>query len=99
MRLKNTDHLFHASPWKANVLREDVAAGYDPRLAVGREPHRLSFIEFRVLESSHANQAIGHSGRQIFLLNIDKIPHHPANDRPQRRFGFPFSALPAGTPM
>jgi len=59
----------------------------------------LSFVEFRVLESSHTNQTICHSGRQIFLLNINKIAHHQTNSRWQRAYDLPFFPFSGRTPM
>src|SRR5258706_722926 len=63
MRLKDIDHVFYASSWKAKVLGEELTTRNNPRLAVCGEPHRLSPVEFRILESSHANQTIHHGGR------------------------------------
>src|SRR5260370_10443696 len=98
MWFENTDYLFHATSWKANVLGEDFTAGYDPRLTVGREPHRLSFVKFGVLKSCDANQAIYHSGRQALFLDIYKIAHHHTNIRRQRTGDLPFLSFPRWAP-
>src|ERR1700739_774968 len=63
MRFKELANLFYAASWKANVLGEDLSTRNNPRLSVCGQPHRLSPIEFGVLESSHANQTIHHGGR------------------------------------
>lgn len=55
---EDSDHLFEASPWETDVFGETLATGYDSWLAVGRESHGLSFVEFWILKSSNPNQAI-----------------------------------------
>src|SRR6266446_3657418 len=55
---EDSDHLFEASPREADVFGETLATGYDSWLAVGRESHGLSFVEFGILKSSNPNQAI-----------------------------------------
>src|SRR5216684_4320941 len=55
---EDSDHLFEASPRETDVFGETLATGYDSWLAVGRESHGLSFVEFWILKSSNPNQAI-----------------------------------------
>ncbi len=55
---EDSDHLFEASPRETDVFGETLATGYDSWLAVGRESHGLSFVEFGILKSSNPNQAI-----------------------------------------
>src|SRR6266851_1560627 len=55
---EDSDHLFEASPRETDVFGETLATGYDSWLAIGRQSHSLSFVEFWILKSSNPNQAI-----------------------------------------
>jgi hypothetical protein len=58
----------------------------------------LSFVKFWILNSSDANQAIYHPGRQALFLDIDKIARHHKNIRRQRTGDLSFLSFPRWAP-
>src|SRR5207249_494891 len=67
------------------MTREILGARDDAWLVVRRKPHRLRFVELRVLKSSQPQQAIPKPRMQAFFGNVDLI----AEDKFQRRRQFP----------
>jgi hypothetical protein len=67
------------------MMREILGARDDAWLVVRRKPHRLRFVELRVLKSSKPQQAILKPRMQAFFGDIDLI----AQDKFQRRRQFP----------
>lgn len=72
-RREECHDLVEASAWQGDVLRMQFGAGDDPRLVEDRQPHRLSAIEFRVLECREPDQLRYQSRRQVRALDIDLI--------------------------
>src|SRR5919201_4726329 len=78
-------NVIEAAAWQPDVMREILGARDDARVVVRRKPHRLRFVELRVLKSSQAQQAIPKPGMQAFFGDVDLI----AQDKFQRRRQFP----------
>jgi hypothetical protein len=58
---------------QSDVIGVVLRARNDSRLIVSREAHRLSFVEFRILERCQADEPVAECGRQHVLGNIDLI--------------------------
>ena len=65
--------LFETASWQTNVLQMVFGATNDTRFAVGRQPHSLGFVEFRILKRCKSKQAVSQSRRQRFLGDVDSI--------------------------
>ena len=50
-----------------------TSAGYNTRLFIGRQAHRLRLIEFGVLKGRQPDEPITQGGRQAFLGDVDLI--------------------------
>ena len=51
-------------------------AGDDPRLVIGRQPHRLRLVELGILERGQPQQPIAQSRRQALLGDVDLVAKH-----------------------
>src|SRR5436190_285807 len=58
---------------QSDVLSQILATRDNPRLAKGREPHRLRLIKLRILKRGQAKQTIHKNVRQIFLFDVDQV--------------------------
>ena len=48
----------------------------DPRLVVGRQPHRLGLVELGILEGGQPQQPIAEARRQAVLGDVDLVAQH-----------------------
>ena len=74
-------NIIKAAARQADVMRKILGARDDARLVVGRQPHRLRFVELGILKRRQPKQAVSKSRRQAFLGDVDLI----AEDEFQRR--------------
>lgn len=66
-------HVFQAASGKNKVLRMLFGTGDDARLVVGRQSHRLRFVELGILERSDSQQAIPQRCGQAVFGDVDLI--------------------------
>jgi hypothetical protein len=55
------------------VLRMVLGTGNDTRLGVRRQPHRLCFVELRILEGRDSEQTVPQPWIQAVLGDVDLI--------------------------
>jgi hypothetical protein len=68
--------LFHATTWQRYVVGMLLRTGDDTGLIVRGQPHDLSLVEFRILESCKAEQPIAERRRKLPLGNIYLVSNH-----------------------
>src|ERR1017187_4314608 len=71
--LQKGPHLRQTPARYGYVLGQIMAARDHARLGVCRKPHRLRFVELRVLECRQPEKTIQHGGRQATLFHEEKI--------------------------
>lgn len=70
---KKLDHIIKATARQADVFGMVFRAGDDARLVVRRQPHRLCFVELRILKRGQTDQSIAQAGRDLFLGDVDIV--------------------------
>ena len=65
---------------QADVMRVILSAGNDARLVVDGQPHRLRFVELRVLECCQSKEPVSEARMQPFFRDVDMI----VENQPQR---------------
>ena len=78
-----------------DVLGEELRTGNHTRFAEGRQPHRLSRVEFRILKCRETDQTIDERRRQCAPINVHLIARRPPRPSPasrQRSAARPFAA-------
>ena len=78
-------NVIEAAARQSDVMREILCARDDTWLAICRKPHRLRFVELRILERSEPNQSVSKSRMQPLLGDVDLIAKHEF----QRRWQIP----------
>ncbi len=66
-------HVVQTAARYADVLRVVLGTGNDARLVVRGQPHRLRFVELRILEGRDPEQTVPQPWIQAVLGNVDLI--------------------------
>src|SRR5262249_45516205 len=66
-------NVIETAPWQSDVMRKILGARDDAWLVVCREPHRLRFIEFGILERREPKQSIPKCRMQVLFRDVDLI--------------------------
>src|SRR5579862_2599368 len=69
-------HLLQASSWQSKMLSKLFAAGDDAWLIPRREPHRLSFVELRILKRGDADHPVEHRLGKVCLWYEYQVASH-----------------------
>ena len=69
-------NVLEASARQGHMLREIFGTCDDSWLVPGRQPHRLSLVELRILECRESEEMIAKTRMQPFLGDVDLIAEH-----------------------
>lgn len=71
--LKHLPNFIQTPSWQREMLWMILGARNDSRLAVGRQAHGLSAIEFGILKCGHTQQSVAQPGHKVFFGDIDLV--------------------------
>src|SRR5207249_4653724 len=84
MLLQQFAHLLQAASWQSEMFSELFAARDDARFISGRKPHRLGFVELRILKRRDPDYPVKHWLRESDLRYEYQIASYDFNGLRER---------------